>query len=275
MSDDLDHPYHYDYDCDGFVDDQGNPAPDPPPMDPDRALASIVRFLIEGDEREEARMLLACDLEAEETYWRNDLGPDYRVLVLTFHGPRRVFDLLGDRKSNLCAAVERAAEAIKPSGFYCASIRGRAAIVGAESTDWRNEVLAVLDGTSVHNQAIGFKATKTYAGLCFRSESEVRIAQALDRANVMFLPNCRARIGSRAETRRGLEADFVVMVDGKWGALEVDGSEWHPPTRAAQDHQRDRPLRYHGAAVVERFDAGECFENPDKVVAQFLALLGR
>jgi very-short-patch-repair endonuclease len=109
--------------------------------------------------------------------------------------------------------------------------------------------------------------------LRFRSESEVRIAQALDKANVMFLPNCRARIGSRTDTRKGLEVDFIIMSDGKWGVLEVDGAPWHPPTRAAQDHQRDRPLKYHGAAVVERFEADECFENPDGVVHQFLSLL--
>jgi hypothetical protein len=34
-----------------------------PVMDQDRFLYSMARFLIEGDEREEARMLLACSCE--------------------------------------------------------------------------------------------------------------------------------------------------------------------------------------------------------------------
>jgi hypothetical protein len=137
--------------------------------------------------------------------------------------------------------------------------------------DWRAEMLAVLDGNAVDNQAVGFRATRSWQALRFRSESEVRIAQALDRAHVAFLPNCRGRVGGRDETRRNLEADFIVFDGGKWGVLEVDGSEWH--TSAAKDHKRDRPFRRHGAAAVERFDAGECFENPDGVVKQFLALL--
>jgi len=64
------------------------------------------------------------------------------------------------------------------------------------------------------------------------------------------------------------------MVDGKWGVLEVDGEQWHAGL-AARDHERDRAFHFHGAAKVQRFDAGECFENADGVVARFIALLRR
>ncbi len=263
--------YHFDYDTDSVVDSNGNPPPDPPPVDPDRFVASMARFLIEGDEREEARLLLACTVESEGHTDRQSYGPDCEELILTFYGPRKVYDLLRDHSSNLYRAFQHAAEAMMPPGFDYPVIRARAAIVVPNSADWRNELLAVLDGRDVDNQAIGFKATRTYEGLRFRSESEIRIAQALDRAGVMYVANCRSRIGS-TDRRRNCEADFLVMLDSKWGVLEVYGEQWHAGL-AARDHERDRPFHFHGAAKVQRFDAGECFENPDAVVQKFLALL--
>ena len=185
-----------------------------------------------------------------------------------------MYDLLREQSSNLHAAFLHAAKALAPSHYDDnVTIKARAAVVEPHSADWRNELLAVLDGRDVDNQAIGFKATKSYEGLRFRSESEVRIARALDRAGVMYVPNCRSRIGS-VERRRNCEADFLVMLDGRWGVLEVDGQQWHAGL-ASRDHERDRPFHFHGAYKVQRFDAGECFENPDAVVKKFLALLKR
>lgn len=264
--------YHYDYDTDSVVDSAGNPPPEPPPVDEDRFLASMARFMIEGDEREEARLLLACELEAwEDSAVIKGMG-FAPTLFLRLSGPRRAYDLLSDNSTMAFEAFFGAANALRPAAFAAVRVLASASMVGLESADWRNELLAVLDGRSVDNQAIGFKATKSYEGLRFRSESEVRVAQALDRAGVLYLPNCKARVGSK-DRRRNSEADFLVCADGKWGVLEVDGGQWHPPKRAAQDHQRDRPFKHHGAVVVERYDAGECFENPDGVVREFLRLL--
>lgn len=271
MSDDFD-GFSYSFDHDAVVDSNGNPPPDPPPVDPDRFMASMARFFIEGDEKEEARLLLAATLDASEESDFSGYEPWY-CLTLTFHGPRRMYDLLRDESSNLHKAFQHAATAIAPPHYNRVVVQARAAVVVPNSADWRNELLAILDGRDVDNQAIGFKATRTYEGLRFRSESEVRIAQALDNAGVMYVPNCRARIGS-VDRRRNIEADFLVMVDGKWGVLEVDGEQWHAGL-ASRDHERDRPFHFHGAAKVQRFDAGECFENPDGVVAKFLALLRR
>ena len=103
-------------------------------------------------------------------------------------------------------------------------------------------------------------------------ESEVRIAQALDRAEVLFLPNCMARLGV-ADDRKNREADFLVCASGKWGILEVDGEPFHPPSRTVHDHTRDRLFKDHGIRVVEHFDADACFEQPDEVVMRFLKLL--
>lgn len=242
-----------------------------PPVDADRFMASMARFMIEGDERDEARLLLLCEMDSYEEEDHSNSYETWNHLILTFHGPRKVYDRLRDKSSITFKAFDHAATALMPSYFNQLTINVRASIIVPNSADWRNELLAILDGRDVDNQAIGFKATKTYEGLRFRSESEVRIAQALDRAGVMYVPNCRSRIGSVAR-RRNIEADFLVMADGKWGVLEVDGEQWHDGL-ASRDHERDRPFHHHGAHKVQRFSAGECFENPDGVVMQFLVLL--
>jgi len=102
--------------------------------------------------------------------------------------------------------------------------------------------------------------------LRFRSASEVRIAEALERAQVLFLPNCMARLGcSRRENR---ETDFLICHPGKWGILEVDGPLSHPPPRKVDDDDRARLFKAHGIRLVEHFDAGG-------VAKRFLSLLAQ
>lgn len=114
---------------------------------------------------------------------------------------------------------------------------------------------------------------RQWMGLWFRSQSEVRIAEALDRANVLFAPNPSVRLGVTPDHRGNPEPDFLVIAKGKVGILEVDGAPFHPPERADEHHERDRRFREHGIKVVERFSASDCYGMPDDVVAQFLALL--
>jgi hypothetical protein len=108
-------------------------------------------------------------------------------------------------------------------------------------------------------------------GMHFRSQTELRVAQALDRANVMFCGNPRARLGLTADTRENREPDFLVLSRGKVGVLEVDGPSHHG--KAADDHDRDRLFRRHGVRVVEHFDFERCYTVPDVVVSEFLRLL--
>jgi hypothetical protein len=112
-----------------------------------------------------------------------------------------------------------------------------------------------------------------WKGMHFRSKTERRVAQALDRANVAFFPNARGRLGVGADHRENREPDFLVIADGKIGIFEVDGDDFHPPDRASADHDRDRLFRRQGIRVVERFSAVECWEDSDRVVAEFLRLL--
>lgn len=170
-------------------------------------------------------------------------------------------------------AILKALNAVLPwgTGVKYVLIKSNLIEVGP---DWKAQMLDIALGKEVHNQGIEIKnrATMIWQNLRFRSESEKRIAEALDRAGVLFLPNCLARL-TTAEGRKNKEPDFVICHQGRWGILEVDGEPFHPPSRTTDDHKRDRDFYGHGIRLVQHFDAAECYQQPDRVVKQFLALL--
>jgi uncharacterized protein YjbI with pentapeptide repeats len=116
----------------------------------------------------------------------------------------------------------------------------------------------------------GIKATHQWNGFYFRSKTEIKIAEALDRTGVLFYPNSKARL-NQSEVRVNKESDFLVFQVGKFGILEVDGRPYHQT--AADDHERDRLFKRYGIRVIERFDATRCWNEPDKVVQEFLEIL--
>jgi hypothetical protein len=237
----------------------------------DRILASAARFLVDGGEHDAANMLLACSLEVWEsgdTWWAGD--ELLSALHVSVSGPRSAYEALSDDESAIRESGERALGAVLPANTYIRHFTAHATLIDIDP-EWRTELQEIARGQGVHNQVASQPAPRTWRNLNFRSESEVRIAQALDQASVLFLPNCKARLGLSDRWNR--EADFLVCSDGKWGILEVDGEPFHPPSRTVHDHERDRLFRSHGIRVVEHFDASECFERPQEVVAKFLRLL--
>jgi uncharacterized protein YjbI with pentapeptide repeats len=134
-----------------------------------------------------------------------------------------------------------------------------------------------LPGSPILNNEVsnqGVKAPYEWNNFYFRSKTEIKIAEALDRAGVLFYPNCKARLNA-PEGRNGRESDFLVFHTGKWGILEVDGEPWHPPSRTVHDHERDRLFKAHGIRIVEHYDATRCWNQPDKVVEEFLKILSQ
>ncbi len=116
----------------------------------------------------------------------------------------------------------------------------------------------------------GINSPYQWNGFYFRSKAEIKIAEALDRAGVLFYPNNKARL-NKAQSRINKESDFLVFQSGKFGILEVDGRPYHQT--AADDHERDRLFKRYGIRVIERFDATRCWNEPDKVVREFLEIL--
>jgi hypothetical protein len=276
----------------------------------DQILASAARYLIDGGEEDAASVLLACSIavwESGDTWYEGD--ELYNALHVALTGPRAAYEAL-NRTTKLDAywdamgmpqqmrdeaaatdtyhlipadaelapivrpAIERAIEAVLPPGFYVKHFTTHVELLDIDP-DWRNELLEIARGRDVTNQGVSIKGRPLYTwkNLRFRSKSEMRVAQALDRANVLFFPNSMARLGTVTDARENREPDFLVCESGRWGILEVHGEPWHPPTRAVQDADRARLFKQHGIKVVEPYDATRCYEMPDDVVADFLRLL--
>lgn len=236
--------------------------------------ASAARFLIDGGEEDAASLLLACSMSVDDSGDTWYVGDEIHYAVhVEMTGPRAAYDVLSDDANSVRRAIYNAIQAVLPSDRYVKHFTVHAEQVEIDP-DWRAELLEIARGRGVHNQAFGVQNGRVWKNLLFRSQSEVHIAQALDKAGVLYLPNCRARLGLGGQ-RLNREADFLVCASGNWGILEVDGEPFHPPSRTVQDHERDRLFRSHGIKVVEHFDADRCYQQPEGVVREFLRILAQ
>ncbi|MDB9489954.1 DUF559 domain-containing protein [Dolichospermum circinale CS-534/05] len=128
--------------------------------------------------------------------------------------------------------------------------------------------------TNINNQGVQFYSNSTihtWERLRFRSKTEIKIAEALDRTGVLFVPNSLARL-TTPKGRENKEADFLICYKGKWGVLEVDGP-YHTAERRVEEQERERIFKINGIKVVERFDAQRCYNNPDEVVQEFFKMI--
>lgn len=252
--------------------------PDPFPFpDLDQLKASTVQFLIDGDEYDVAALLLACQIQAVHGREYIDFDQLWRTVDFVLSGPRAAYDAFSDGAHPHYTAVMAALRAVLPHPYQLNNLRVRAELIsrGSLPPKWEAEYMEVIRGRGINNQLgpVDRDApVHTWLTLKFRSQAEVRIAQALDRAGVLFLPNCRVRV-TGPSGRVTPEPDFLVCKDGKWGLLEVDGAPYHPVTRTVHDHARDRLFLGHGLRVAQHYDATECYNAPEKVVASFLRIL--
>lgn len=251
----------------------------------DTLIASAVNYLLQGDERETSLLLLQCKVRCIVTVY-DEPSPSHRGEVqLELAGPRKPYEAFsGYSGDSAIDELWNAISAVLPSGFVLVSIRAKAEMLDTVKSDWRDEMQTRATGQEVSNQGVEIPNREiiTWRNMRFRSQHEVRIAAALDATGVLFLPNCLARLGpketqnaqgSNTPRRFTKEADFLICANGKWGVLEVDGSQHEGA--AAQDHERDRLFQYHGIRVTQRFTAKECYNDAPNVVRRFLTLLAQ
>jgi hypothetical protein len=255
------------------------------PLDSENLHASTVHFLLDGGEQEAAAALVECGLTAYPSgdhSWAGDEQVDAVAVVL--EAPRSLYEILSaspsghplrddqSRAITVRRAIKRATEACLPDGYYLKHFRVHAQHVRS-SPGWREEVWRLLleQGAASNQGRLGSDAPHSWHGLRFRSKSEVCVASALDAAGLLFFPNAACRVG-RPLGRVTRECDFLVCVDRYWGVLEVDGEPFHPPSRAAEDHERDQMWLTEGV-LVRRFPAERCWRDPTGVVRDFAAVM--
>lgn len=144
--------------------------------------------------------------------------------------------------------------------------------------DWREITRELIADAKDPNQALVTekvfrKESKTplvYNEMKFASQSEIRIAQELEKRGVLFLPlplAVRHETGNFYKDHR--EVDFLICEDGVWGVLEV---AYHP-NRYEQDKEKDAWFKKSGILCTEHYTAERCFNHPSEVVEEFLGVL--
>jgi hypothetical protein len=230
-------------------------------------LAQAVELLRTRGDPAAADLLAACMLDIVEDH-AGDVRLELVGSLVTQPGPL-------DLDLPMARVLTLALREVIPSDVWIDRLWARPAdsptATGSTDTESLESTSSVVNVGGL-NQAVGELAPRTWAGMRFRSESELRIAQALDRTGVLFLPDALMRLGA-SNARQNREADFLVCANGVWGILEVDGAPFHTDNDRETAAERDQLFRQHGIPLAEHFEAARCAASADAVVAEFLAAL--
>lgn len=145
---------------------------------------------------------------------------------------------------------------------------------------WENVVRNLIANAQTPNQGAvtekaflqRAKSPLVYNEMRFASQSEIRIAQELERRGVLFFPlplAVRHKTGNFYDDYR--EPDFLICEDGVWGILEV---AYHPD-RYEKDSEKAIWFKESGILCVEHYTAERCYNNAAEVVEQFLSILAK
>ncbi|NEN93715.1 MAG: hypothetical protein F6K48_34530 [Okeania sp. SIO3H1] len=137
-----------------------------------------------------------------------------------------------------------------------------------------NELMVFTDGKKslAKNTNIkpGNEENKSYLkdrinwnGLNFHSQAEVKIAEALDRANIIFFSNTKIRL-TTATGRENQIVNFVILHREKLGIIQISSEPFPVDLNLAPNIK-----------IVQHYDIYSCIKQPDQVIAEFLELLNQ
>jgi uncharacterized protein YjbI with pentapeptide repeats len=120
----------------------------------------------------------------------------------------------------------------------------------------------------------------TWENLKFRSLAEVEIAQALDRANLLFFTHCAARLDCSGVRLNDLNPGFLVCYRVsnlppaivRWGILVVDRPRDDKLAMTIEEQEKEINFE-RGGVRMYRFSQSKCLSQPDDVVREFIQLL--
>lgn len=238
-------------------------------MDENALHASVVKFLIDGGQADEAAALLSCTLTVQPRTEHNIYSKETVYTDIILEGPRPVYELFYKNGRNNQSPLQKTlAHAFEAFFEHLGTIQMRATLIDLDSPNWKERLERVLTGGSTQ----GLSAEKSpfrqfWQGMYFRSAAVLQIAKKLDQRGVLYLPGSMMRLGV-TEMRQNVEPDFLICHTGKWGILEIRDS-----LNPALDSKQERLLKFHGIKVIESFDADFCLEYPDNVVNDFLNIV--
>ena len=94
------------------------------------------------------------------------------------------------------------------------------------------------------------------------------IAEALNRAGVLFFPKATARL-TTPDGKQNQDLHFLICYEGKLGILAVDLAE------EEQETATDGILQSQGIRIIQHYAKRQCTAEPQRVVLEFLQLLSQ
>jgi hypothetical protein len=257
----------------------------------DQLLYNAVLYLVQREKQEAAELLVDCELdgyedkEALESTLHSSEPRLVRWTQVTLSAPTGIEQAISDNPDTVWDAeleteFSTNLKRVEMASAFEAVLRREDVLVEVHlqlvtetEADWRQHLRQLIKGEKVTNQGQPIKSSNpiiVWNNLNFRSKAEKLMAEALDRAGVMYLPDCMARLGP-ADYRHNMEPDFLICCEGKWGILEVDSNVYHQ--QPERDHEKGRQYKQQGIKVFERYSYSRCLEKPDETVQDFLRLL--
>src|SRR5437667_12514515 len=116
---------------------------------PEKLLANATNFLIQGQEFNEASILLLCEINVELWNDNNNL----KELRIFFTCNRAIYDIIQVDEHPYSKAIRKAFNAVLPYDYCVESIYG---IVQLDDFDsgWRTKMLAMIEGKMPLNQCL-------------------------------------------------------------------------------------------------------------------------
>ncbi len=148
---------------------------------------------------------------------------------------------------------------------------GQQPITSDDHTESGTEIIPNEAADNQESQSTPENCIYSWNGYNLRSEEHVKIASALERIGILFIPNPKLRL-TTSEGRDNQEFDFMIMHQGKWGILQINGEELPPEL---VNYEENRLLQYHGIRLVYNCDVTRCGGEPDRVVQEFLETLSQ
>jgi hypothetical protein len=240
------------------MDDDSEP-PEPPPevlfeWDFDDFIAALARTFVHRGNAAAVAVLsegsATCEYKGEQynaKLWR----PTQAVFNSVID---RIFDLETELGEQAEILMRRHPEVFLRSFVICPEY--------VRDPDWRLKAKAWLRGEGVNNQGRVRSdkiAPYTKNGLLFRSKPEINLYEALKARGITFSP-LPVFIRGGDDYRR-VEPDFVILKNGKFIVIELDGTPFHTET-PVEAHERTTMFSWEGAHI-ERISAAEC-DTPEK-----------
>lgn len=242
----------------------------------DRILGMLIQYFVDGEDFKTAGKLLYCRLQVDEICEKPTEGQTHVTgYRFKLYAPRRLYDELSREDAFMETLSDRVRAAfagiMKALNYDDDPTPEFVPDVADIGEDWRLQLGHAVSGKEAHNQAVEARRAVVWNNMRFQTAAELRIAQALEKAQALYLPNCKLSLGYTSREIR--EPDFLICHRGRWGILQILGDPFHENSTIPTDQDQDSLMREHGIRVIEYVDANDCIHNASAVVTDFLKIL--